>query len=278
MKIFACHRINDKSKADKVINQLIKKSNNTVAVLREYEHDENWKSSVENKLKEVDFVIFLLGADTFKSDQIKWEYTKAKELNKRIIGIELSSVTEESILFCQGFQVFKSADQCLDFLKEIFEHDRQLRIEQYKIMVGSTEKVTEQRLRVNNIFFTITSSLLSIAFVLGKAFEFSIPGIVGTFVLTLMAFLVTFFWAKLIKSYGTLNTGKFQIIDKIEKQLRTNMFEDEWVVLQAIGYEPNSKTEITVIKRFRLFIIFISVMELIYLVFKLYNQVPKCDY
>jgi hypothetical protein len=133
-------------------------------------------------------------------------------------------------------------------------------------MVGSTEKVTDQRMRVNNLFFTVTSSILSVSLVVGKAFEFSLAGSVGMLVFSIMAFIVTFFWEKLVRSYGKLNTGKFAVIDQIEKQLRTNMFEHEWNILQQqIGYESNTETEAKVIGRFRWFISAVVLVELIYI-------------
>lgn len=104
MKLFVCHRSSDQLESEKVINFLFELTNNSIAVLRETDHDEKWKEKVEEKFKEVDFVMFLIGSDTFESDQLKWEYAKAKELNKRIVGIKLNNATEESILFCQALQ------------------------------------------------------------------------------------------------------------------------------------------------------------------------------
>ena len=272
MKVFICHRSIDNAEANKVIEKLFQHSENSIAVLRETNHDNNWKKNVEEKFKDVDFVLFLIGSDTFDSIQLKWEYAKAKELNKRIIGVKLSNATKESILYCQAFQVFDNAKQSLPFLKKKFEEDQKLKLEQYKIMVGSTEKVTDQRLKVNNLFFTVTSSILSIGFILGKAFEFSVFGFTGMLIMTIMAFLVTFFWSRLIKSYGKLNSGKFRVIDKVEKQLRSNMFDDEWQILKEIGYEPNSKTEIKIIIRFRFFIFILIIFQIGYICFK-YNKI-----
>lgn len=278
MRVFICHRTTDTEETKKTIDELLKVSDKSIAILRETEHDTDWKKNVENKYKEVDFVIFLVGKDTFQSEQLKWEYSKAKQLNKRIIGIKLPNISEESILFCQGFQVFDNVKQCVKYLEKVFEHDRQLKLEQYKIMVGSTEKVTEQRLKVNNLFFTITSSILSLAFIIGKTFEFSITGTIGMILLTGLGFLVSFLWEKLINSYGKLNTGKFKVIDKIEKQLRTNMFEDEWHILKdEIHYESNTTTESKVIKRFRLFIFLIGLSEFIYLIIKILEKYPICN-
>lgn len=266
MKFFICHRISDIVESDRIVSDILKISENSVAILREIKHSDNWKIHVENKIQESDFVVFLLGEDTFLSDQIKWEYAKSKELNKQIVGVKLSNISEATIISCQGFQVFEDASQCVKYTSKVYEDDRKLKIELYKIMVGSTEKVTEQRLKVNNLFFTVTSSIFSVSFIIGKAFDFSIIGSFLMFSLTVMAFLVSFFWEKLINSYGKLNTGKFIVIDKIEKQLRTNMFEDEWKILtQKVNYESNTKTEITIIKRFRVIMMIFAIAECVFI-------------
>lgn len=266
MKVFVCHRSTDSTQSENVIKNLLEVSGYQTAILKEREHSDNWKSKVENKLQEVDFVLFIIGNDTFESDNLKWEYARAKQLNKRIVAIKLPSATKESVLYCQGYQVFENAKQCYNYLQKAFENIRELKLEQYKMMVSSTEMVTSQRLKVNNLFFTVTSSILSVAFILGKTFDFSIAGSIGMVGMTSLAFVVTFFWEKLINSYGTLNTGKFKVIDKIEKQLRTNMFEDEWKILtQEVDYEPNTKTEATIVKRFRYLILGVGLAEMGYL-------------
>lgn len=269
MKVFVCYRSIDQAEGKRLIEDLLSESENSIAVLTETEHSDNWRTNVEKKIGESNFVIFLVGTETFKSDQIIWEYAKAKDLYKRIIGIKLTNASEESILFCQGFQVFDNTKQSLHFLNKTFDYDRQLKLEQYKIMVSSTEKVSEQRLKVNNLFFTITSSILSVGFVLGKTFGFDLISLLAVSSLTLLAFFATYFWEKMINSYGQLNTGKFILIHKIEKSLRTNMFGEEWKILKyEIKYEPNTKTETTIEKRFRLFIVFIFVVEIVYTLYK----------
>lgn len=77
MKIFICYRSIDKIKGDKTIAALLTDSENSVAVLKQTEHIDNWKDLVEEKLKESNFVAFLIGSDTFQSEQIIWEYAKA---------------------------------------------------------------------------------------------------------------------------------------------------------------------------------------------------------
>jgi len=263
LKIFVCARSIDKAEADAVLSALISASSDSIAALSETEHTDNWKEKVEKAFYNVNFVVFILGNDTFHSDPIKWEYAKAKSLNKQIVGLALSTVSDDTVLFCQGFPVFRKPDDCWKYLEATYQEDRQLLLEQYKIMVSSTEKVTDQRMRVNNLFFTVTSSILSISIVLGKAFEFSVIGSLGMIGLSSMALVVTFFWERLVRAYGKLNTGKFIVIDQIEKQLRTNMFENEWSILKSkVGYVSNTETEATVVNRFRWFIVVVIAVEI----------------
>lgn len=265
MKIFVCNRSIDLHATGKALNELISIAGESIATLRETEHSENWKERVKSQFKEVDFVVFFVGEDTFKSNPMRWEYAKAKALNKQIVGIKLPSACDNSVLFCQGFPVFSKVENCWEYLKQTYEEDRQLLLEQYKIMVGSTEKVTDQRMRVNNLFFTVTSSILSVSLLVGKSFEFSVVGAIGMLALSVMAFVVTFLWEKLVRSYGKLNTGKFIVIDQIEKLLRTNMFDHEWNVLnQQVGYESNTETEAKVVKRFRWFVLAVIIVEAVY--------------
>ena len=105
MKIFVCNRTIDSGASSQALDSLLSISGEFIAILRESEHSDNWKDRVENQLKEVDFVVFFLGHETFKSDPMKWEYAKAKSLNKQIVGIKMNSACEDSVLFCQGFPV-----------------------------------------------------------------------------------------------------------------------------------------------------------------------------
>lgn len=270
MKIFVCSRSSHESRADKVIKLLASSSKGEIAILRQTEHSDDWKIKAERKIRESDFVLFILEKETFESEPIKWEYERAKSLNKQIVGFRSRSTPDETLLFCEGFQVFDNADNCFEYLSKTRLEDRQLLIEQYKLMVSSTEKVTNQRLTVNNIFFTITSSVVSITLVVGKSLEFSIVALLGMITFSSLALLLTYFWSKMITAYGLLNRGKFNLIDSIEKKLRTDMFDLEWKILTTkLGYKPNTETETTIVLWYRVFIFTMLLAEISYLIWLL---------
>lgn len=96
MKLFVSNRSTDRVATATALNELLIASESAIAVQQEIEHSENWKTLVEKKMQESDFVVFIIGADTFASEQIKWEYAKAKILNKQIVGFKLSTASKES--------------------------------------------------------------------------------------------------------------------------------------------------------------------------------------
>jgi len=51
MKIFVCYRSIDKDYGNEMISDLLKNSENSVAVLKQTEHLDNWQDIVESKIK-----------------------------------------------------------------------------------------------------------------------------------------------------------------------------------------------------------------------------------
>lgn len=145
-----------------------------------------------------------------------------------------------------------------------------LLLEQYKIMVGSTEKVTDQRQKANAFFLTIVTSLISISILIGKAFEFTFIAMVFFVSLTVLNLIIIDFWGKMIVSYGKLNKGKFVLIFELEQKLKANLFEREWEILtnkNNINYVPNTETELKVVRLFKIFTYLMLTGETFYVLF-----------
>ena len=278
MKIFVSNRTIDKEEVNKLFasNELQSYDIDVLLHSKIEDTEEKWKSAVKGKISQADEVIIFIGETSKDSTPMNWEFREILK-QKKLFGIVK---LDESFELPRYLKKFKDevigADDFMYYIisKKGLQTNSDLLLDQYKIMVSSTEKVTEQRLKVNNLFFTVTTTLLSFSLLIGKAFEFSTLAIGLMLVFSIMAFIITFFWEKLVKSYGKLNTGKFKVIDEIEKELKTNLFQREWDILQnEVGYESNTVTETKVIKGFRLFVLIIGLAELAYLstqIFKIY--------
>lgn len=154
-----------------------------------------------------------------------------------------------------------------------------LLLEQYKIMVGSTEKVTDQRQKANAFFLTVVTSLISISILIGKAFEFTFIAMVFFIALTVLNLIIIDFWGKMILSYGKLNKGKFVLIFELEQKLRANLFEREWEILtnkDNINYEPNTETELKVVSLFRDFTQIMLTGEVAYILYLILSYLFCC--
>jgi hypothetical protein len=89
--------------------------------------------------------------------------------------------------------------------------------------------------------------------------------------ITILNLIIIDFWNKMIVAYGKLNKGKFVLIFELEQKLKANLFEREWEILtnkDNINYEPNTQTEIRVVKSFKIFTWLVLCGEVLYLMIK----------
>lgn len=109
------------------------------------------------------------------------------------------------------------------------EYDSHL-FEQYKLFIDSVEKTSDRRQQANNYFIAINTVLISI---IGLSFQVKLFDN-ATWLKSLLALLgiiiCIIFWF-LIRSYKQLNTGKFEVIHEIEKQLPLALYRYEWEIL-----------------------------------------------
>lgn len=104
-------------------------------------------------------------------------------------------------------------------------------IEQYKIYSESIEKISDRRQSANKFFLTINTVLISI---IGLSFQNDFLKDILFFKLFITFAGILFciiFWF-LIRAYKQLNTGKFQVLHKIESKLPLAIYKYEWEVLE----------------------------------------------
>lgn len=271
MKVFTSFRASDSQKVTQILSSLIdtKSTIEYISHNSSTQEEKEWKDEVETKIANSDKILFLLSASASNSKAIAWEFDLVIKLKKpfRIVSFCKKSKLPKFVDLFQEHIVSPSVSELMSFLlssEKLITTDALL-LEQYKIMIASTEKVTEQRLKVNNLFFTVTSTVLSFSMLLGKELQFDKFALCLMMTLSITSLICTFFWQKLISSYGCLNTGKFKIISEIERQLKTNLFQREWdLLINEVKYRSNTKTETTIIKGYRIFIIIILACEIIY--------------
>jgi hypothetical protein len=116
-------------------------------------------------------------------------------------------------------------DQLISNPKETYgERFQDHLLEQYKIFVESSQKVSEKRISTGNYLLTVSSSLLT---VFGIASTLHVGG-AWLVIIPIAGLLVSLTWFSLVISYKDLNTAKFKVIHELEDYLPVALFRYEW--------------------------------------------------
>lgn len=108
----------------------------------------------------------------------------------------------------------------------------------YKLMVESSESLVARRQGVNTFFITINGVLLTALSLIGGSAVQTSLGALGVAFLAATGGLLSFAWRSLIKSFGQLNTGKFKVINEMERHLGAAIYAAEWEALGR-GEDPS---------------------------------------
>lgn len=146
-------------------------------------------------------------------------------------------------------------------------------LEQYKTFIISAEKIDEQRLKTNQFFLAINTTLVTLfGFIVSTVSSIEISLLLIPFCVAGIA--TCYLWRRIIMAKGKINNRKYQIIIQIEKHLPATLYGEE---LNLLGvkkdsnlYRPFTKTERRVPKIF--IAIYIS-MAAFYILISAYNFV-----
>jgi len=142
------------------------------------------------------------------------------------------------------------------------EDSKPILFEQYKLYVELTDRIGQRRATANSFFITVNVALLTVLSWFQKDFGLFI------WVVAAVGILFSIFWYFTIKSYRQLSSGRFKVINQIEKQLPVNLFSYEWAILEhgknRNVYWPLSKIEMTCPIIFLFLYIAVSVVITVY--------------
>jgi hypothetical protein len=102
-----------------------------------------------------------------------------------------------------------------------------LLLDQYKHFVDSTQSVSERRQKVNVVFTSIHSFLITLIgiFFVGKSVSS-----LGVLVLGFLGIIISVIWVVYIHSLKRLNKLKFRVIQEMENYLPFKSYTYEWEV------------------------------------------------
>ena len=100
-------------------------------------------------------------------------------------------------------------------------------LEQYKIYINSSEKISDRRQKSNEFFLGLNSALVAaLGFIATKTNGLEIANLL--ILSSIAGITLCYLWYRTIYSYKCLNSGKFKVIHTIEKRLPLSLYDTEW--------------------------------------------------
>ncbi|MBY7008396.1 hypothetical protein FDC58_15520 [Clostridium botulinum] len=248
MKAFLIHSFSDKEKIDVFVDKYKKYKKLRISRL-ECSYRFIWRSMSIARIIKSDFVIFIVGENSHQSKNISWELKVAKKFNKKIYVIKLDArfhlpdeiddievIKEEELnSFIEiELDINKKIENNLFNNKDLLENNpeaQKLLLEEYKLLLQTSEALVVRRQTMNTFFLTANGLLVTMLGLITGAKIGSNYSYIYLCALTFVGILLCLSWSNLVLSYGQLNTGKFAVLNKLEKYLPASIFAAEWVAL-----------------------------------------------
>lgn len=109
------------------------------------------------------------------------------------------------------------------------KNDKDILLEQYRIAVSSADNVSARREGSNKYYLSVNSILAGVALYNGDSSGLSEWVVIG---LSIFGIVVSVVWWFALADYRALNSAKFNLIHKMEKDLPFAFFTEEWKLLK----------------------------------------------
>lgn len=258
MKLFVSYKSEDFDEVQKTIEIFRDISPNVqVSTLR---ISKQWKNLAKKYISKADFVIYLAGNKY--SDNINWEIDTALKYGHNIHCVKLSEdvVLNDKLFTVNEFDnsikepkvtIHDSLSELVSLIREdsthlhnkLFENNidnSEMLIEQYKVMLSTSESLIERRQKLTTTYLSIFSVLLPVISTMLTFSHFYLY--LGAALISTICIILCFSWRSTIISYGKSNRAKFAILEEIESKLPVAMFSSEWLALKKITVKYKSFT------------------------------------
>jgi len=231
-----------------------------------------WRSHARKKLKECQLVLLfdsVSGGQHEVGRHISWEVKFAAKQEKKIVVLKADPKSIDRTWYepdyseqdprHSKYKTIPIADAVSFMQKEcgwnmdqkLFHTDSPqtlpaeqmaILLEQYRIMIDTSEKLMERRQATTNLYTTLATTLIAL---ISASFAFENAIMCGAILLAsgLILVLLCHNWKLSLDAFDLNNTGKFAVINLLEKYLPAEIFECEYSYNKQKGMRSFSARE-----------------------------------
>jgi purine-cytosine permease-like protein len=104
-------------------------------------------------------------------------------------------------------------------------------LEQYKLYVEMADRVSSRRAQTNRFYISLLSILLALLSIVASIGPFSEILDIILLAMAILGIILCAVWWVNIRSYRQLNSGKFEVIHEMERELPIAAYDKEWEIL-----------------------------------------------
>ena len=208
----------------------------------------NWRRRARENIRKSRMVIFFVGAESYKSENIAWELDRSMQYKKRILCVLLDSKNElpkelqengKLHFYCEFVDIHQVCSIINSYQMgqyDLFNTSKDIKpdeilLEQYKLFVATSEDLVNRRQNVNSFYITVNSSLLAVAAPLSAMVTDNGIKIGIQVMIVLVGIILCSSWIRLLESYGKLNSSKMKVICLLEQRLPASLYTAEWAAM-----------------------------------------------
>jgi hypothetical protein len=106
-------------------------------------------------------------------------------------------------------------------------------LEQYKLYVEMSDRISSRRGQINSFYISLLSGLLATLSILGdKQAAFNSQGQMMLLLISLVGLILCTVWLFNIRALKRLNSAKFKVIHEVESFLPFACYDREWEIIQ----------------------------------------------
>ncbi len=164
------------------------------------------------------------------------------------------------------YSLKKGSETHTQSLYESTEQFQDHLLEQYKLYVEMIDRFTARRQQMNSFYISLLSGLLAattlvfnsdVITLLNASFQKS-----ALLALSLLGICLCSVWFLNLRSYSQLNSAKFKVLNKLEKQLPFACYASEWELIKSDNKYSKYITQ-TVIERIIPFVLIVPFVVLL---------------
>lgn len=230
MRIFVSHRSSEKREAKSALKWVENQKDFSAELifLSKTIFWSDWKLRAEKNIRSCEAVIVFSRDASSQSENVSWEISSAKEIGKPVIFY--GSEADQQGLSENLKKIYDLSEEFECCFRENFASAKET-FELYQILVETSEELIKRRQIVSGFFTTLTFGIFAgIGLFVSedlissdRRWVLSVPALFGAF--------LCWSWHQTLDNFGKLNSGKYRVIQRIEKDLPAAVFTAEWYAL-----------------------------------------------